>query len=422
MNWKRTLVFVIIGGALAAAIYIGMQPQPLEVETSAANHGPLEVTVEEEGKTRLRDRFVVSPPLAGYLRRHPWKVGDEIRSGQAVATLEPLRAEVLDRRRSSENEARLRSASAAREGADARLASALEQLKATAADADYWKLQMAREEKLVASGDLPAERTDRTRAEVRRTDALRQAAEQAVSVARAEIARTRADVEAARAAASNPSLEGRALEGRALEPRRPAETITITAPVSGRVVKVGRQSEGVVTPGEAILELGNTRALEIEVELLSADAVKVSPGTPVRLTRWGGDHPLEARVRLIEPTGFTKISALGVEEQRVRVISDLVSPASEWQRLGEGYRVEAAFVLWRGERVLHIPSSALFREGEKWFVYAVEAGIARKRGVETGHRNGLTAEVTSGLKEGDVVIPHPDEKLKDGGMVKTRGS
>jgi HlyD family secretion protein len=410
MNWKRIAVVTVVGLGLGAAIFLGMRPQPPEVEIVAVRLGPMETTVEEEGKTRLRDRFVVSAPLAGILRRHDWKVGDTLPAGRPIAFLSPSRAEVLDTRRLSENEARLQAASAAREGADARLRSAQEQLKGAEADAAYWKQQFAREEKLLRSGDIPASRIERTDAEVKRSEAARAAAEQAVALARAEINRSRAEVEAARAAASNPGVKA------AVD----AQTIPVYSPVSGRVLRVVRQSEGPVGSGEPILELGDTRALEVEVELLSADAVKVGPGTVARLSRWGGEGTLEARVRLVEPTGFTKISALGVEEQRVRVIADLVSPEEKWQRLGEGYRVEAAFVLWSGDRVLQIPASALFKQGEQWAVFVVANGFARRRVVEIGHRNGLTAEVLSGLKEGESVIPHPDDKITDGAAVVTR--
>ncbi len=412
MNWKRAAIFTLVGLALATAIYLGMRPQPLAVETAAARVGPLEITVEEEGKTRLRDRFVVAAPVAGILRRHNWKVGDLLPAGQPLAYLAPLRAEVLDTRRLSETEARLQAASAAREGADARLQSAQEQVKAAEADAEYWKQQAAREEKLLSSGDLPLSRLDRTRSELKRAEATLLAAQQAVALARTEINRTRADVEAARAAASNPGL------------RQPsnAPLIPVLSPVTGRVVRVIRQSESPVALGEPILELGNTRALEIEVELLSADAVKVGSGTPVRLTRWGGDTTLEARVRLVEPTGFTKLSALGVEEQRVRVIADLVSPEEQWQRLGEGYRVEAAFVLWSGDQVLQLPSSALFREGGQWAVFVVADGHARRRPVEIGQRNGLSAQVLSGLRAGELIITHPDDKVRDGVAVLAGGN
>ncbi len=397
-----------VAAALGVAIFLGMRTQPAQVETAQASFGPMEITVEEEGKTRLRDRFVVSAPLAGIMRRHDWKIGDTIPAGRSIMYLSPLRAEILDMRRLSESEARLQSASAAREGADARLRSAQEQLKAAEADAEYSKSQLAREEKLLAAGDIPASRLDRTRAEAKRAEAMRQAAEQAIAMAQAEISRSRAEVEMARAAASNPGAKSTA----------GAQMVPIYSPVGGRVVQVVRQSEGVVASGDPLLVLGNTRALEVEVELLSSDAVRIGPGTRLRLTRWGGEGSLEARVRLVEPVGFTKLSALGVEEQRVRVISDLVSPEETWRRLGEGYRVEAAFTLWSGDRVLQIPASALFRDGEKWAAFVVGDGFARKRIVEVGHRNGLTAEVIGGLKEGERVIPHPDDKLSDGVSVE----
>ncbi len=409
MKGTRTVGWSVVAAGLAGAIYWGMRPQPLEVETVAVWTGPMETAVEEEGKTRLRDRFVVSAPVAGILRRHEWKVGDTVAAGKLVATMTPLRAEVLDTRRLREGEARLQAAGAAREGADARLRQAEEESKRVEAELAYWKQTLEREERLLKGGDIPAARLDRTRTEVERGEAARRAAEQAVALARAEIQRARADVEAARAAVTNPGV--RAESG--------GVAMGIPSPVTGRVVRVMRQSEGPVGAGEALLELGNTRALEVEVELLSADAVKVAAGTRVRLTRWGGENALEGRVRVVEPTGFTKLSALGVEEQRVRVIVDLVSPEEEWQRLGEGYRVEAAFVLWAGEKVRQIPASALFREGERWAVFVVAEGVARKRVVEIGHRNGLAAEVLGGLEEGERVIPHPEEKIAEGVAVKS---
>jgi HlyD family secretion protein len=412
VNWKRTAVFTLLGLALAAAIFLGMQPQPMEVDHASVAEAPLRVTVDEEGKTRLRNVYVVSAPLAGTLRRLPFKVGDPIAAGQPVATLEPVKSAVLDPRSSAEAAARMQAASALREAADARLATAVQNEKAAAADAEFWQSQLAREEKLLKSGDIPAERVERTRAEARRTAALLDAAKQSVSLARAEIQRSRADVESAQAAASNPSLSP--------VNRSAGPVIQVRSPVSGRVLKLVQESESVVQPGQPILEIGNTRALEIVVELLSTDAVKVAPATPVELSRWGGDKPLQALVRLIEPAGFTKLSALGVEEQRVRVVADLTSPESDYARLGDGYRVEAAFILWQSDKVLQVPASALFRKGEQWQVFVIQNSVAQLRDVTVGHRNGLAAEITAGLKPGEMVIVHPNEKLAAGAQVKLR--
>jgi HlyD family secretion protein len=185
-------------------------------------------------------------------------------------------------------------------------------------------------------------------------------------------------------------------------------------------MKLVQESEGVVQPGAAIIEIGNTRSLEVEVEVLSADAVKIAPGMRVLFERWGGDQPLEGRVRRVEPVAFTKISALGVEEQRVLAIVDITSPAEVWQRLGTGYRVEAVFILWESGQVLQVPASALFRYGQGWAVFVVDQGIARRRAVEIGRRNGPSAEVVSGLSEGDRVITHPDETVEDNKPVQLR--
>jgi HlyD family secretion protein len=176
----------------------------------------------------------------------------------------------------------------------------------------------------------------------------------------------------------------------------------------------------VVASGEPLLEMADPSALEVEVELLTVDAVRVSPGTPVELERWGGEHTLEGRVRVVEPGAFTKVSALGVEEQRVRVVADILSPPAHWSSLGDRYRVEARFLLWRGEDVLQVPASALFRQGENWAVFRLEGGRATVRPVEVGRRNGLRAQILSGLKEGDRVVIHPGDELEDGRRVRVR--
>ncbi|MEW6600923.1 MAG: HlyD family efflux transporter periplasmic adaptor subunit, partial [Nitrospirota bacterium] len=185
-----------------------------------------------------------------------------------------------------------------------------------------------------------------------------------------------------------------------------------------RVLKIQRESEGVVREGEALIEIGDPRALEVQVDVLSADAVKLRPGMAVLFERWGGDKPLKGRIRSIEPAGFTKISTLGVEEQRVLVISDFVSPYEEWGQLGDGYRAEASFILWEDSNILQIPSSTLFRSGDSWSVFVMKNSRAHLRTVEVGHENGLSAQIISGLSEGETLIPHPDSSIKDGSRVR----
>ena len=196
------------------------------------------------------------------------------------------------------------------------------------------------------------------------------------------------------------------------------ETVKLRAPVSSRVLQLHRESEGVVATGEPLLEIGDPQALEVAVDVLSADAVRIRPGTPVEFHRWGGELPLEGVVRRIEPTGFTKVSALGVEEQRVWVIADLTTPQEQWQQLGDGYRVEAHFILWEAQDVLQVPASALFRHADGWAVFAVVSGRARLTAVRTGRNNGLVTQILSGLGEGDTVIVHPDDRIGDGVRVQ----
>jgi HlyD family secretion protein len=403
---KRWLWILILAGLAAGGIFLGFWPQPVSVEAAKVTTGPLRVTVEEEGKTRLRSRYVVSSPVAGYTPRLKWKAGDAVRAGETITSLEPPPPAVLDARTREQGTARVKAAEATFAVAEARVRGQEEQLRVAQANLQYWRSQRDRNESLRRTGDIATEKVERDAAELRRVEASVSAAERAILTARAEVESARAEVAAARSALRQTTAGSFT-----------GERIPVTAPAAGRVIRVVRESEGLVTPGEPLLEIGNANALEIVVELLSADAVKVGLGTRVILTRWGGEKPLEARVRVIEPGGFTKVSALGVEEQRVRVVADLVSPETEWQALGDGYRVEAAFVLWESNAVLQVPANTLFRHQEKWRVFVVENGIARRRGVEVGHRNALAAEVISGLKEGDVVINHPDETVEDGKAV-----
>ena len=397
MKWRRRLGLLVFAAAVIAALVWGFMPKPVLVETQPAVRAPLQVTVEEEGKTRVVDRFVVSAPTAGFARRAKLDVGDVVRRGQVLLTLDPLRSTVLDPRARAEAQARVAAAEAA-------LKAAKENVDAAAADASYWETQLARSQELHESGTISDEALSQAEADSRRTRANLRSAEFSVDVARH-------DLQAAQTALRHSAAQ---------QSGKPAETVAVHAPVGGSVLKVLHESEGVVAAGEALLEIGNSRHLEVVVELLSADAVRTGPGTRVLLERWGGERPLEGRVRLVEPFGFTKISALGVEEQRVLVISDIVSPPEEWERLGDGYRVESKFVLWEEDNVLQVPSSSLFRRGEEWAVFVVNSAHVQLRTVELGRRSGLTAQVLTGIEEGDLVITHPDDEIEDGLEVQPR--
>lgn len=399
MRWKRWLGIFGVFVAVALLVAYGFREQPVPVEVATVERAPLRVTIEEEGKTRVTDRFVVSAPVAGFARRINLEVDDPVKRGQVIVYLEPRaqRSEVLDARTRAEAEARVRRAEAA-------LAEAMSRVPAARADVAYWEEQFARVEKLQRSGDLAREVYDKALADKRRAEAALVSAERAVAVARAE-------VDAARVVLMQPAKVDLRPEG---------DLVPVTAPVAGRVLRVARKSEGPVNAGDALVELANARALEIEVEVLSADAVRIAPGAEVVLERWGGEAPLEGTVRTVEPTAFTKVSALGVEEQRVRVIADITSPEEAWRRLGDGYRVEASFVIWKADDVLQVPASAIFRHRGGWAVFVKDGDRARRREVKVGQRNGLAAQILEGLKAGEQVVRHPDDTIEENTLLEAR--
>lgn len=397
MQLRARIGMTLLAAAVIGGLALGFIPRAVPVETVAAGRGPLVVTVEEEGKTRVRDRYVISAPVAGHARRIDLDVGAAVEAGQAVAVIEPVRSSALDPRSRAEAAAALRSAEAVS-------AAAREKARAAAAQAELARQELARIESLRQSNFVSAQAADKARAELDRSQAARQAADHEVTAAQFELERARAVLAYAAAA-----------KGQA-----PADTLTVRTPVAAAVLKVVHESEGTVQAGAPLLEVGDPEALEVEVEVLSSQAVRIAPGAKVMFDRWGGDQPLAGAVRVVEPTGYTKISALGVEEQRVRVIADFVSPRAEWQRVGDGYRVEARFVVWEGADILQVPASALFRHNHGWAVFVVDDGRARLRPIETGQRNGLQVQVLSGLDAGTTVIAHPDDKIADGTRVKPR--
>ena len=394
---RRRIFVISVGAIVLAAVAYGFLPKPVPIDVARAARGPLRVTVEEEGRTRVKDRFVVSAPVVGYLRRIDLEAGDAVMKGQQVALLEPLRSTVLDPRSRAEAEA---AASAAQAALDA----AKEKARAAAADAEYGRERENRMKNLAEDGYIAKDDLDQAIAESRKAEALRLSSEAAVTAAKAELERARSVLGYSAAEPSVPS----------------GKTVAVRAPVSGSVLKLYRESEGVVNAGEPLIDIGDPRSLEVKAELLSADAVKLKKGTPVLFERWGGEKPLEGRVRIVEPAGFTKVSSLGVEEQRVNVIVDITSPFELWRRLGDGYRLDATFIIWEGKDVLQVPASALFRKGDDWALFLVEGRRAKLTAVTIGKRSGLSAEIVKGLQEGAVVITSPDDTIRDNGKVKVR--
>lgn len=393
---RRIFVITVIALAAAGTIY-GFIPKAVEVELAAAKKDTLQVTIEEEGRTRLKDRFTVSSPVPGFLQRIDLNVGDAIRKGQAVAQLEPLRSPALDPRSHGE-------AKAAVAAAESSLKAAQEREQAARADADYAGQRHERMKSLFQRGTIARDTLDQAEAEARRAGANLSSAAAAVGVARS-------DLERARTAGQDYSA-GRP-GGRGVA--------SVISPVSGRVFRIYRESEGAVQQGEPLLDLGNQADLEVRVEVLSSDAVQLRKGMRVEFKRWGGEQPLLGTIRIVEPAGFTKISSLGVEEQRTLVLVDITSPPEQWKVLGDGFRLDTTFIVWEGKDVLQVPASALFRSGQDWAVFVADTGKAVKRIVQVGKRSGLTAEILSGLKEGEKVIARPDDTVKEGGKVKGMG-
>lgn len=393
---RRIFISVVLFIVVAATI-IGFLPEPAEVDLATVSRGLFQVAVEEEGRTRLKDRFVVSAPVSGFMRRTDFKVGDPIRKGQTLAVLEPLRSQSLDPRSYAEAEQTV-------SASQALFKAAQEKERAARADADYAKKRHERMKNLFSKAYIAKDTLEQADADANRAQAT-------LLAATATSAAARSDLERARNLLKNFSAGGKTGSG---------GNVAVSSPVSGRIFKIHRESESAVNAGEPLLDVGNQKDLEVRVEVLSSDAVKIKQGTPVIFKRWGGDIPLNGKVKIVEPAGFTKVSSLGVEEQRVLVIADITSPPDTWRALGDGYRLDTYFIIWEEKNVLQVPASALFRHGSEWAVFIEESGKARLRIVKVGQRNGLAAEIISGLSEGERVIAHPSDAVKDGGRIKPR--
>ncbi len=448
--FKRFVWFCILTGIVAAVVY-GFLPKPFPVDTAVVRRGALSVSVAEDGKTRVRDRFIISAPLAGRLHRIKVRAGDPVSlplpverlagkpddsepgngnghgdplpeaittsfspgtsPASELAIIDPIDPGLLDSRQIAQAELRVKALESALLSASA--------AKAKASVASEWaKLDLDRRAGLSGKGaNTKQELEDATMLLRSRTEELNSAkfAEQTAKY----------ELDLARAAL---------LRSKPLAPEDAEKwQLRIQSPINGLVMRVIQESETIVQQGTPLLEVGDPRDLEIDIEVLSTDAVKIRPGQTVRLKHWGGEKPLLAHVRLVEPSGYLKLSALGVEEQRVHVIAQFDTPYAERPTLGDGYRVEAEIVIWEKDDVLKVPTGALFRENgvsqspstdkpaaDLWAVFVVENGLAVKRRVEIGRRNGLEAEVLSGLSDTDLVIVHPSDRIQDQIQVQPR--
>ena len=395
MKWPFRIVNLAVVAALLAGVSLAVREPPVDVDVAAAVRGPLEVTVVDDGRARVRERYVVSAPVAGTLARIDLHEGDVVEPGTVLARLLPLPSPLLDPRSRRVSEQRLASA------IDSQKQAAATVLRAEALDEEA-RRELARAESLAKEGALPSAQLDQAAADGRMREAELASARFSEKVAAHEIEQARSALET--------FLPGARL----------SDTFEVTSPVHGQVLHVLHRSEGVVDAGTALIEVGDPRALELVVDVLSQDAVSIRAGMPARLLHWGSDRPLAARVRRVEPSAFTKTSVLGVDEQRVNIVLDPEGPADAWQAVGDGFAGDVEITVWSKPDVLQVPASALFRRGAGWGLFTVRAGRAAVREVQTGHRGALRTEVIDGMPSDALVVVHPGASVHDGARVSFR--
>ncbi|HET9265868.1 MAG TPA: efflux RND transporter periplasmic adaptor subunit [Vicinamibacterales bacterium] len=391
---RRLIRIALVVIVLAAVLIWAFRPAPVSADFAVVERGSLQVTVDEEGRTRVRDRYVVSAPLPGRMARIELEPGDRVIAGKTVvARLQPTDPTLLDARTRAELEARVRASESA-------IGSARAERDRIQADLTFARAELKRAQGLLAGGAIARRDLEAAEQQARALERALQSAEFAIQtaghqreVARASLVQTRS--------------------GR-------ATTVPLYSPVDGVVLRLVLESESVVAVGQQLLEVGDVTDLEIVSDLLSSAAVAVRPGQTVLIEQWGGGQALQGRVRRVEPSAFTKISALGVEEQRVNVLIDFENGSDALQSLGDGYRVEVRIIVWSKDDVLRVPTSSLFRHEGEWAVYRVIDGVARRQLVQIGLRNGLEAEVLNGLAAGEQIVVYPGDAIADGVKLTAR--
>lgn len=395
MTARNTFIVVSLGLLLLGLLVLALRPAPVLVSVSVVERGEFEQVVEEEGQTRLRQPYLVSAPVDGYLRRVQPEPGQRVTAGETLFVLEARPTPALDARSRQQAQDTIAAAEARLAAAEAELAT--RRLTHSLAETEYRRNLPLFRRGLLAAGQMDAIRARRDTS----------GSDEQVARSRVEVARF--ELEAARAALQ-------VVDGQRSPQAQPG--LSVPAPVDGVITRRLRRNEGPINSGEPVLEIGDLSRLEVRVDMLSMDAVRLRPGMPVILMRWGGDGDLRGQVRQIEPGGFTRVSALGVDEQRVTVRVDITSEPGLWSQLGDGYRVEARFILWQGQDIVQVPTSALFRHESGWALFVVSEGRARLRPVTTGRRSGLRTQILDGVQPGMRVIHHPGDRIRDGVRVR----
>jgi HlyD family secretion protein len=425
---SKLFVFFVVTMIVVGLVYAFL-PEPIEVDLVAVERGNVRVTVDEDGKTRIREKYVVSAPLNGRILRISMDPGDEVESGKTLLTMiEPRDPELLDPRSLAQAEARVKAAEAV-------LRQSQPNLEAARHAQGLAEANVVRARRTHASNAMTKAELDEYEFAYRQRSEELRAARIAEEIARFELQQAEAALVRSKPRAGETNgTSGRntplAGNGNSIESTQPAEghptngnggwNFPIYSPINGRVLRVFQESAAVVTPGTPLIELGDPKDLEAEIDVLSRDAVRIEPGDLVLLEHWGGERPLEGQVRIVEPSGFTKISTLGVEEQRVNVIVDLVEPFEKRQSLGDGFRVEARIVIDEARDVLKVPTSSLFRVGRESAVFQVVDGVVHLKRVKIGRQNGLEAEVLEGLEQSNLIVLHPSDRIEDGVKVRQR--
>lgn len=406
-SWTKRIVGVAVLGAIAAGLAWFAWPQPVLVDLATVARGPIEVTVDDDGKTRVRHIYTVSAPVAGKVLRisHPkgergpsLHVGDEVVANQTVvALMQPVLPGFIDVRSRDQLEAEVKAA-------DAAIAQQEAEVKRLEATLEFYRTEFQRAQKLAQTQSISAQAFDKSRFEVTTNEAALASAKAQIEVRRA-----------LRASAAARLIDPAGVNA----PAEPTCCVRMLAPANGRVLKIIQDSEAVVAPGAPLVDIGDPLDLEIVADLLSTDAVQIKAGAPVRIDGWGGPA-IRGKVVRVDPAGFLKVSALGIEEQRVRVTIDLTDPPETWSQLGHDYRVIVHVTTWSAADALTVPVSALFRRGDDWAVFAVRDGRARTTIVKIGHRNNRVAEMLSGIASGTPIVLHPSDRISDGTRVVQR--
>jgi len=397
-NTKRIVIWSAVIGIIVVGLALSFMPRAVMVDLVEIRPRTILVTLDEEGETRVHDVYTLSAPVSGRVQRIDGHVGDPVAADETVlARIEPGDPSFLDPRSEAQARAAVQAAEAARDFAAAGVTEA-------EARHEFARAEFARMQELARDGSVSERDLDSAERDYK-------AGHAGVDTARAALQMRTFELDVARAQLVSP-LETQGSSGA-------CECVPITAPVSGRILQIADRSERIVREGDVLMQIGNPRDLEIVVDYLSMDAVKIEAGQRVIIDNWGGETPLAGRVRLVEPFGFLKVSALGIEEQRVNVIIDFADDEG-WERLGHGYQVETRVVLWEADRALAVPLTALFRDGDEWAVFVEERGRAQLRHVVTGQQNGVIAEIGSGVEAGERVIAHPGDRVTDGARIAGR--